>query len=104
MAAKLTRLTHKIAIQLHLVAESCSICSSRSRWTHTHTHTHRTWWKLKLSLCLGIMQWRHGEAEIHLHTFLILVSDDDEWSASISGHCTPKVRATGTPWKGGWKK
>jgi hypothetical protein len=29
--AKLTRLTHKIAIQLHLVAESCTICSSRSR-------------------------------------------------------------------------
>jgi hypothetical protein len=31
MAAKLTRLTHKIAIQLHLVAESCTICSSLSR-------------------------------------------------------------------------
>jgi hypothetical protein len=31
MAAKLARLTHKIAIQLHLVAESCTICSSRSR-------------------------------------------------------------------------
>jgi hypothetical protein len=31
MAAKLDRLTHKIAIQLHLVAESCTICSSRSR-------------------------------------------------------------------------
>jgi hypothetical protein len=31
MAAKLTRLTHKIAIQLHLVAENCTICSSRSR-------------------------------------------------------------------------
>jgi len=31
MAAKLTRLTHKIAIQLHLVAESCNICSSCSR-------------------------------------------------------------------------
>jgi hypothetical protein len=30
MAAKLTRLAHKLAIQLHLVAESCSICSSRS--------------------------------------------------------------------------
>jgi hypothetical protein len=30
MAANLTRLTHKIAIQLHLVAESCTICSSRS--------------------------------------------------------------------------
>jgi hypothetical protein len=33
MAAKLTILTHKIAIQqLHLVANSCTICSSRSRW------------------------------------------------------------------------
>jgi hypothetical protein len=31
MAAKLTRLTHKIAIQLHPVAESCTICRSRSR-------------------------------------------------------------------------
>jgi hypothetical protein len=31
MAAKLTRLTHKIATQPHLVAESCTICSSRSR-------------------------------------------------------------------------
>jgi hypothetical protein len=31
MAAELTRLTHKIAIQLHPVAESCTICSSRSR-------------------------------------------------------------------------
>jgi hypothetical protein len=30
MAAKLTRLTHKIAIQLHLMADSCTICSSRS--------------------------------------------------------------------------
>jgi hypothetical protein len=32
MAAKLTRLTHKIATQLHLVAEICTICRSRSRW------------------------------------------------------------------------
>jgi hypothetical protein len=31
MAAKLTRLTHKIAVQLHLMAECCTICSSRSR-------------------------------------------------------------------------
>jgi hypothetical protein len=31
MAAKLIRLTHKIGIQLYLVAESCNICSSRSR-------------------------------------------------------------------------
>jgi hypothetical protein len=32
MAVKLVRLIHKIAIQLHLVAESCTIYSSRSRW------------------------------------------------------------------------
>jgi len=31
MAAKLTRLTHKIAIPLHLSAESCTICSYRCR-------------------------------------------------------------------------
>jgi len=31
MAAKLTRLTHKITIQLHLVTESSTTCSSRSR-------------------------------------------------------------------------
>jgi hypothetical protein len=29
--AKLTTMTHKIAIQPHLVADSCTICSSRSR-------------------------------------------------------------------------
>jgi len=32
MAEKLNRLTHNIAIQLNLVAESCTICSSNSRW------------------------------------------------------------------------
>jgi len=31
MAAKLARLTQKIAMHLRLVAESCTICSSRSR-------------------------------------------------------------------------
>jgi hypothetical protein len=31
VAAKLARLTHKVAIKLHLVAESCTICSSRSK-------------------------------------------------------------------------
>jgi len=31
MAAKLSRLTLKVAIRLHLVVESCTICSSNSR-------------------------------------------------------------------------
>jgi len=32
MATKLIILTHKMATQMHLVAESCTICSSRTRW------------------------------------------------------------------------
>jgi len=32
MAVNLSRVTHKVAIQLHLVAESCTICSSHTRW------------------------------------------------------------------------
>jgi hypothetical protein len=44
MAAKLTRLTHKIAIQVHLVAQSCTICSFRSwrpvrKLLDTHSYT-----------------------------------------------------------------
>jgi len=48
MAAKLTSLTHKLAMQLHLVAESCTICSSCSRWPvrkfwlHPRVHEHET--------------------------------------------------------------
>jgi len=45
MAAKLTRLTHKIAMQLHLLAESCTICSSLTPggqsgnfWIHPHMY------------------------------------------------------------------
>jgi len=32
MAAKLTRLTHKVAIQLHLVAESCTQARQVRGW------------------------------------------------------------------------
>jgi len=31
MAAKLNTLTHEISMRLHSVAQSCNICSSRSR-------------------------------------------------------------------------
>jgi hypothetical protein len=42
MVSKITILAHKIAIQLHLVAESCTICSYRSRrpvWKLSETPT-----------------------------------------------------------------
>jgi len=43
MAAKLTRLTHQIAIQLHLVAKSCTVClapggQSGNLWIHPSTY------------------------------------------------------------------
>jgi len=74
MAVNLNRLTHKIVVQLHLVAESCTICSCCSRWPVRKlwdTPLYRTnkecgqevitdpwrkyflkFWKVKLSLCL----------------------------------------------------
>jgi hypothetical protein len=46
MAAKLTRLTHRIAIQLHVVAESYIICSSISRRpVRKLLDTPRIWWQ-----------------------------------------------------------
>jgi hypothetical protein len=40
MTAKLTRLTHELAIQLHLVAEGSTTCSSFSRRpVRIHPHT-----------------------------------------------------------------
>jgi hypothetical protein len=44
MMAKLTTLTHKITIQLHLVAERCAICSSRSRQVRKLLDTPSYFW------------------------------------------------------------
>jgi hypothetical protein len=44
LAAELTRLTHKIAIQLHLVAERCTICSSGSTFRTASGLSSRTKW------------------------------------------------------------
>jgi hypothetical protein len=51
--AKLTRLTHKIAIKLHLMAESYSICSSRSgrpvrKLLDTHSYSQSLTAKFKI--------------------------------------------------------
>jgi len=51
MTAKLTRLTHKRVIQLHLVAESCTLqfllqaaSQSGNFWVHPHiTHCYVMW-------------------------------------------------------------
>jgi hypothetical protein len=70
MAAELTRLTHKIAIQLRLMAESCTVCSSRSRrpvrtllYTHMYlcehikTHIHSSFSVLILVILLNMNVW-----------------------------------------------
>jgi hypothetical protein len=49
MAGKLTRITHRIVLGLQLVADSCTICSSRSRrpvrklWIHPQTLLESIW-------------------------------------------------------------
>jgi hypothetical protein len=40
--------------------------------------------------------------EIQLHTYLNLAVDGDEWSASRPDRFTPKERAPGIHWIGGW--
>jgi hypothetical protein len=63
MAAKLTRLTHKIAMQLHLVAESFTICNSRSwrpvrKLLNTPSYTFLVW-----LLLVSCVVWYRGKDE-----------------------------------------
>jgi hypothetical protein len=39
---------------------------------------------------------------IQLHAFLTSIQDGGEWSASRPGRFTPRERAPGTHWIGGW--
>jgi hypothetical protein len=87
MAAILTRLTHKIAIQLHLVAESCTICSSRSRrpvrkLLDTPSYTKQFPWKkqldrvtsmMKFSRAISRVKWLSGEKTNVSKTISVLV-------------------------------
>jgi hypothetical protein len=62
MAAKLTRLTHKIAIQLHLVSESCTICSSHSRRPVRELFDTPSYCEIKLHHNeYGAIMWRENE-------------------------------------------
>jgi hypothetical protein len=63
MAAKPTTMTYKIAIQLHLVAEGCTIWSSYSRWPV---------WKL--------LDTPSSKTKINMNTVLIQLEDNTVWS------------------------
>jgi hypothetical protein len=40
--------------------------------------------------------------DVQLHAFLTSTLDGGEWSASHPGRLTPRERAPGTQWIGGW--
>jgi hypothetical protein len=44
----------------------------------------------------------YGGAEVQFHAFLTSVLDWSEYSASLPGHFTPREKAPGTHWIGGW--
>jgi hypothetical protein len=44
----------------------------------------------------------YGGVEVQLHAFLTSALDGGEWSASRSDRFTPRERAPGTHWIGGW--
>jgi hypothetical protein len=43
----------------------------------------------------------YGGVDVQIHVFLNLELVGNEWSASRSGHFTPRERAPGTHWIGG---
>jgi hypothetical protein len=70
MAVKLTRMTHKIAIQLHLVVKSFTTWSSRSRWPVRKLLD-------TLVLCFKAYGICHTSSHTHLH---------DHWSSEVMNH------------------
>jgi hypothetical protein len=80
MVSKLSRLTHKVELRLHLVAESFTICSSRSRrtvWKLLDTHSYIT-----DVLIFCVLHWP-------LYSFIVDVSWLAEWLlASLEDLCS----------------
>jgi hypothetical protein len=44
----------------------------------------------------------YGEVDVQTHVFLTSALVGGEWSASLPGRYTPRERAPGTHWIGGW--
>jgi hypothetical protein len=45
---------------------------------------------------------KYWGVKVYLHAFLTSALDGGEWSALRPGRFTPRERAPGTPWIGGW--
>jgi hypothetical protein len=125
MAAKLTRLTHNIAIHLYLVAESCTICSSRSRQPvrklldtpsciTSHVTLFHTSCRLYITLhyiicCISHMIWNESKSKICLcfiitkHHALFDLGTRWRWVVSFTPRpLYPRERTPVTHWIGGW--
>jgi hypothetical protein len=84
MAAKHNRLTRKIAIQLHVVAEGCTICSSRSR------RPVRKLWDTPSYRCLFIKKVKMIKLFLFLTKYYAMETD---W---VSGDIAPCILNFGT--------
>jgi len=91
MAAKLTRLTHKITIQLHIVVESCTVCSSRSRRPVRklliHTRMEKYWYNSTGDTAFGI--WLLEKFVWHFVSFrvcFVLHTCTQRWIYSCLSH------------------
>jgi hypothetical protein len=79
----------------------------KSQITHLETkqgNNKNTEKKIKLSLCLTkhhTMKMYWG-VEVELHVLLTSALDGGEWSVLRPGRFTPRERAPGTHWIGGW--
>jgi hypothetical protein len=94
MAIKITRLTRKIAIQLHLVAESCTICSSRSRRPVRKLLDIPSYTQLTTYFGAAITQWYSAELRLNDRGF------ESRQGLGIFPFCTasrPTLRPTQPP-------
>jgi hypothetical protein len=70
MAAKLTTLSHKIAIQLHLVAESCTILAPGGQSGNFWIHTPMDITPLRIEVMHEYLA-REGGRTLNLHAFRV---------------------------------
>jgi hypothetical protein len=83
------------------------VTPSPSRWKQQGPPKCSLKVEVKSSQCFlsyfSMTPWRRtGGVEVHLHAFLTLALDGDQLLASRFGRFTPKERAPGTHWIGGW--
>jgi hypothetical protein len=70
------------------------------------TLPHASSWRGKDKVSLSLTEHQaiktYWGVEVELHAFLTAALDGGEWSASRSGRFTPREKASGTHWLGGW--